>query len=71
MAQLVQKILLPDETLEIPVGLAPLAWTRDYPTHVRIEGEISPEVLRKLVEYVESTGLWRWDPQMRRFYPVA
>jgi hypothetical protein len=71
MARLVQRIYFPDfpSPMEIEVGLAPLAWTRDYPTHVRIEGEISPEVLKEVVEYVERFG-WKWDEAKKKFYPV-
>jgi len=71
MARLVQKIILPEMVLELEVGVAPLSWSRQWPTHVRIEGEIPPETLKKLIEYVEQTGVWKWVPEERKFYPIA
>ncbi len=70
MAQLIQKIITQDLTLEIPVGLAPFSWSREYPTSIRIEGEVDPTLLREIIEYVERSGLWRWDEERKRFYPT-
>jgi len=72
MDRLIQRIYFEgfQEPLEIEVGLAPLAWTRAYPTHVRVEGEIDPQTLQELVDYVERLGGWKWDDEVKRFYPV-
>jgi hypothetical protein len=70
-ARLIQKIYAGEITLEVEVGLCPYAWAREWPTHVRVEGQIDPQLLAQVVEYVEATKLWRWDPQQRKFYPIA
>jgi hypothetical protein len=72
MAKLIQRIYHPDlpSPMEIEVGLAPLSWTTSYPTYIRVEGEISPETLQAIVEYVERLGGWKWDEAERKFYPV-
>jgi hypothetical protein len=75
MARLVQRIYVPDLPTPIPieveVGLAPLAWCRQFPTHVRVEGEVDPTLLQEIIEYVERFGVWRWDEREKKFYPVA
>jgi hypothetical protein len=71
MARLVQKIFHPEVVLEVEVGVAPLSWCRQWPTYVRLEGEIPPETLKELVTRVEQTGVWKWVPEERKFYPIA
>jgi hypothetical protein len=37
---------------------------------VEIIGEVDAETLREIISYVERTGLWKWDPLLRKFFPV-
>jgi hypothetical protein len=68
MVELRQKIILPDPegVIEFPVSLCVDRWyTGPYPTCVKVVGEISED----LIAYIEGFG-WRWDKDLRRFYPT-
>ncbi len=67
---LAQRIITPERVWEFPVFFEPQVWWRgNHPTCVILEGEVPQDILEGLVYYAELHG-WRWDPKLRRFYPM-
>ena len=70
MARLIQRIITPQGVEEFETYPNPQAWYQGmFPTCVRIEGELSAEALKYLVEKAAQFG-WRYWPSERKFFPT-
>jgi hypothetical protein len=69
--RIVQRIITPQGAEEVEMVPNPYSWYKGkFPTSVRIEGDLPPELLEWLIEEAALYG-WRYWPEEKKFIPTG